>query len=106
MIKFSQINDNIALFLTTIVSSMWCAYAFAFLALISLPTAIHSGLGSIISWTAQTFLQLVLLSVIMVGQDIQSRKTEERAEQDHLTIMAEFDVLKDMHSELKQLLDK
>jgi hypothetical protein len=49
---------------------MWCAYAFALFDLISLPAAIRGGAVAIVSWVAQTFLQLVLLSVIMVGQNV------------------------------------
>ena len=33
----------------------------------------------IISWIAQTFLQLVLLSIIIVGQTIQSASSDKRA---------------------------
>jgi hypothetical protein len=51
---------------------MNCAYIFAALALISLPASISGGLASTIQWVAQTFLQLVLLSVIMVGQKVQA----------------------------------
>jgi len=47
---------------------------------VSLPTAINGGIGTTISWIAQTFLQLVLLSVIMVGQDLQNRHSERRAD--------------------------
>jgi hypothetical protein len=60
---------------------MWCAYAFALFDLISLPSAIHAGTAAIISWVAQTFLQLVLLSIIMVGQNIAAIATDKRAEQ-------------------------
>jgi hypothetical protein len=42
---------------------MWCAYAFALFDLVSLPDAIRGGRAAIVSWVAQTFLQLVLLSV-------------------------------------------
>jgi len=76
-----NINDWLAIKLTKVVGSMWCAYIFAIIALISLPTAIAShNVFILVSWIAQTFLQLVLLSVIMVGQDIQSKKSEERTE--------------------------
>ena len=44
---------------------MWCAYVFAAIALISLPNAIDAGRAALISWIAQTFLQLVLLSIII-----------------------------------------
>lgn len=59
---------------------MWCAYAFAGLDIISLPDAIHAGTAAIVSWVAQTFLQLVLLSVIMVGQNIHGTAADKRAE--------------------------
>ena len=67
-------NGKVALALTTIVGTMWCAYAFAVLALFALPSAIQGGSSLLlIQWLSQTFIQLVMLSVIMVGQNILSR---------------------------------
>jgi hypothetical protein len=61
---------------------MWVAYLFALLALISLPSAVSSGSTIIIvAWVAQTFLQLVLLPVIIVGQNIQAKAADKRADQ-------------------------
>ncbi len=60
---------------------MWAAYAFAALALISLPAAVATGdVRMIVDWIAQTFLQLVLVSVIIVGQNQMNRQAEIRAE--------------------------
>ena len=75
-----RFNTYLALKITKGVGTMWCAYAFAALALISFPDAIHSGRSAIISWIAQTFLQLVLLSIIIVGQNVQSSAADERAQ--------------------------
>ena len=70
-------NDKLALKVTSAVGSMWCAYLFSILALISLPSAIEShNVIVIVSWIAQTFLQLVLLSVILKGQNIQGERLE------------------------------
>jgi hypothetical protein len=76
----SRFNTNVALLVTKVVGSMWCAYVFALFDLISLPDAIRSGTPAIVSWVAQTFLQLVLLSVIMVGQNVQAAAADKRAE--------------------------
>jgi hypothetical protein len=76
----SRFNTRVALLVTRLVGSMWCAYAFALFDLISLPDAIRGGAASIVSWVAQTFLQLVLLSVIMVGQNVQAAAADKRAE--------------------------
>ncbi|HSN11427.1 MAG TPA: hypothetical protein VLS51_04895 [Propionibacteriaceae bacterium] len=77
--------------ITSVVGTMWCAIAFAILALVSLPGAIAShDLVTIVSWIAQTFLQLVLLSVIMVGQDLQSRGTAQLIKETHEATIAEF----------------
>ena len=63
--------------MTDAVGSMWCAYVFTAIALISLPAAIATGnLITIINWIAQTFLQLVLLSIILKGQNIQGERVE------------------------------
>lgn len=74
------VNAKIAVFLTNIVGSMWCTYVFAVIALIGLPPALKPGGEGIIAWIAQTFLQLVLLSVIMVGQNVQSVASDLRSQ--------------------------
>ena len=76
----NRFNTKVALLVTAVVGSMWCAYAFALFDLISLPEAIRGGASAIVSWVAQTFLQLVLLSVIMVGQNVQAAAADKRAE--------------------------
>ncbi len=75
------VNGKVALALTTIVGTMWCAYAFALLALVALPGAIEQG-GTLplIQWVSQTFIQLVMLSVIMVGQNILGKAADRRSE--------------------------
>lgn len=74
-------NGKVALALTTIVGTMWCAYAFAILALVALPSALGQGtLLADVSWLSQTFIQLVMLSVIMVGQNILSKASDKRAD--------------------------
>jgi predicted DNA repair protein MutK len=74
------INGRVALILTTTVGTMWCAYAFGVLALVALPQALGGGLLDLIQWVSQTFIQLVMLSVIMVGQNILSRAADKRAD--------------------------
>ena len=76
----NRFNTRVALVVTAVVGSMWCAYAFALFDLISLPDAISGGAATIVSWVAQTFLQLVLLSIIMVGQNVQAAAADKRSE--------------------------
>ncbi len=76
---FRRFNSWLALKVTNGVGTMWCAYAFAALALVSLPTAIGSHSAVVlVSWISQTFLQLVLLSVVLVGQNILADEAERR----------------------------
>ena len=72
------LNGRVAVALTNGVGTMWCAYAFAMLALIALPY-VHTTLEWI-QWISQTFIQLVMLSVIMVGQNILGKAADKRAE--------------------------
>ena len=80
-------NSRLAVMITRSVGTMWTAYLFALIALISLPAAIatHSSLV-IVAWVAQTFLQLVLLPIIIVGQNVISASQDARAEADHVTL--------------------
>jgi hypothetical protein len=74
------LNERIGLAVTKRVGAMWAAYAFFGLSLVSLPAALSSGNELVIvSWIAQTFLQLVLLPIIIVGQNIQAKASDERA---------------------------
>jgi hypothetical protein len=76
------INGKIGVVITSVVGTMWAAYLFTLLALVSLPAAIQSHDKIIIvAWVAQTFLQLVLLPVIIVGQNVQARAADKRAQQ-------------------------
>jgi len=78
---------------------MWCAYAFACLALVSLPEAIHGGTATLISWIAQTFLQLVLLSIIMVGQNVAAEKSDRQLQQTY----RDAEALLKISDEIKEL---
>jgi preprotein translocase subunit SecG len=91
-------NAKLAVILTRCVGSMACAYLFCLISLVSLPAILiqagvlhrtgvpnfltKPGLILIVAWVAQTFLQLVLLSVIMVGQSVQSAASDARAEKE------------------------
>ncbi len=77
----ARFNGWFAVKVTNSVGTMWCAYLFAALAFVSLPAAIRSADPVVlVSWISQTFLQLVLLSVIMVGQNVLAMAADKRAE--------------------------
>ena len=75
---------------------MWAAYLFAGIALLSLPAALRSGETLVIvDWIAQTFLQLVLLSIIMVGQQRSSEDIAKQISETHAASIAEFEYAKE-----------
>ena len=110
MARVNSFNAKLAVVVTNIVGSMWCAYAFCLLAFCSLPAvlsafSIFSGvfppwltkasLIALIAWIAQTFFQLVLLSVIMVGQQVQGLAADARSvqtEQNTAALLNEMNV--------------
>lgn len=101
---FQRFNRKLAVLVTSGVGTMACAYLFAAIALISLPKAIAShDVIVIVSWVAQTFLQLVLLSIIMVGQQISSEKVDKQISETHAASLAEFELAKLELAELKKL---
>lgn len=94
-------NGWLAVQITNGVGTMWCAYAFAALALISLPDAIKSGTAALIAWIAQTFLQLVLLSIIMVGQKVAAAASDKQAYQTYKDAEALLEISNDIHKLLE-----
>ena len=73
-------NGRLARLVTEGVGTMWCAYVFGAMALVGLPSAVQHGALTIVQWVSQTFLQLVLLSVIMVGQQVLESASDERSQ--------------------------
>jgi len=82
-------NAAIAVRITKIVGTMYCAYVFTLIALVALPTAIQQGSPTVlVNWVSSNFLQLVLLPIIIVGQNVISEAQDKRAEADHKTLTA------------------
>ena len=94
-------NGRIAMIITNAVGTMWCAYIFAIIALISLPAAIQGGTATLVAWVAQTFLQLVLLSVIMVGQKVAAKASDKQALQTYEDAEALLKIQDDVHRLIK-----
>jgi hypothetical protein len=98
----SKFNTSLALKITNGVGSMWTAYIFSILALVSLPAILTQGhfvpagtfpkwlisvsLIALVAWIAQTFIQLVLLPIIMVGQNVIQAQNDAKANVDHHTL--------------------
>jgi hypothetical protein len=100
-----RLNLWLAEKITSSVATMWCAYFFAGIALISLPKALQSGDSIVIvSWVAQTFLQLVLLSIIMVGQKVGSANVEQKIDETHTAALLELQELRTMSKEIQLLI--
>jgi|GEM_PF-409529 len=85
-----RFNSWLAVVITKSVGTMWCAYIFVCIALVSFPQALAAFLRGDtvtgVSWLSQSFLQLVLLPIIMVGQNVISASQDARAEADHETL--------------------
>ncbi len=75
------VNGRLAVRITAVVGTMWCAYAFVALAAYGLPAAMRGGAAGFVQWASSQFIQLVLLPVIIVGQNVQARAADKRAEQ-------------------------
>lgn len=91
---------------TQAVGTMWCAVLFLLIAVIATPGVFPPGWTAVAQWTAQDLLQLVLLSIIMVGQRIQGDRTEVRDQETHDAVMLELAELRclsaDIHRTVKE----
>ncbi len=84
---FNKFNYWLAVKITDGVGTMWCAYAFLILDLFMLPPVIKANTITLwVTYIAQTVLQLVLLPIIMVGQNVIQTQNESKAETDHRTL--------------------
>lgn len=97
-----RFNAKFGLKITVVVGTMWTAYVFTVLALVSAPSAFSSGNKLIIvSWIAQTFLQLVLLPIIIVGQNVQAAAADARSQATYDDASAVLEEAKNIQEHLK-----
>ena len=108
---YQRFNKSLAVKITAMVGTMTCSYIFAAIAFFGLPPAlgltfIPAKVAAIVLWVSSEFIQLVLLAVIMVGQDVQSKAADVRAEKTFEDTERLLSLL-DVHTEggLKILLD-
>lgn len=94
--RIKRINECIALNTTRAVGSMWCVYAFAILVVIPFfwPGTLES-----VQYLSSSFIQLVFLPLLMVGQSIEGRSAERRAREDHNAIIKIMRELHEMREE-------
>ena len=90
-----RFNEWIAVRMTLAFGTMAMVYLFLFWSLLPL---IYPPSQNIVFYTSSGVIQLVALPAIMVGQIILGRKAEERAQQDHEAILAEFAEIKAIHA--------
>ena len=88
--RVGEFNSRLAVGITKYVGTMWAAYVFAVIGITSLVGAVTGNieLTLLAGGLSSYFLQLVLLPIIMVGQNVISASQDARAEGDHLTLTA------------------
>lgn len=100
--RMRHFNDWLADHITRAVGTMWAAYVFAVLTLVSLPAVIATGsIVVFIQWVGSVFLQLVLLPIIMVGQrkhKAEVRSLHEKHDRNHKS-------LKKLHEKIDRVLE-
>ena len=116
-VGLNRFNTKLALSITNSVGSMWTAYIFALLSLFSLPAIlvlispnfghffphwiVSASLISLVAWISQNFLQLVLLPIIMVGQNVIQGQQDIKADTDHKTLTYLANLQEEQMVELK-----
>ncbi|HXR23218.1 MAG TPA: hypothetical protein VN786_11735 [Acidimicrobiales bacterium] len=90
---YARFNKRVALLITNNVGTMTCFWLFCVVALLALPAALveahvvsptigligEAGFVIVVEWMAQSFIQLVLLPALMVGQNLQNVAADARS---------------------------
>ena len=99
-------NTRLAVWLTEHVGTMWTAYVFAVIAtigLLGILDLLSPIVALLVAWVSQTFIQLVLLPIIMVGQNVLGRKSELQSDEAYATTMKTY---ADIEAVMKHLDDQ
>ena len=90
---YARFNKRLAVLITSNVGTMTCFWLFCVISLLGLPAALveahvisptigligEAGFVIMVQWVAQSFLQLVLLPSLMVGQNLQNIAADARS---------------------------
>jgi hypothetical protein len=109
---YQAFNKRLAVTITSNVGTMTSAYCFCVLSLLSLPAVlsafnlfnhvfpawlVKTSLIALVAWIAQTFLQLVLLPIIIVGQNVQAEAADKRAQETYDDAVAILSAATEVH---------
>ncbi len=98
---WKRFNNSLALRVMLLVGSVECVYLFAIFALLPI---FFPQTTNLVQFVSSAFLQLILLPLIMVGQDLIGRNAELRAESDHLMLIEELEHIKAIHKDMHEIL--
>ena len=83
-----RFNEWLAVKVTRSMATMWCAYVFLVWSLIPL---VWPEAESIVFYVSGGIIQLVALSLIMVGQNVLGQATATQAKETHDTVLETYD---------------
>ena len=98
----NNLNEKIAFKATKLFGNMWTFWLFSLWAFLPLFPVLKNYKETIL-YISSGFIQLVALPLIMVGQEILGRASNARAEKDHIVLNEQFEKIKLMIDELKDL---
>jgi len=88
----NKLNDWLAVKITKGMANMFCAYIFLIWSLIPL---VFPQAQNIVFYVSGGIIQLVALSLIMVGQNVLGREAEKRDIETHDTVMLEIGLIRE-----------
>lgn len=109
---YARFNKRLAVWITNNIGTMSCFWIFCVIALLALPAALveahiisptigligEAGFVIMVQWLAQSFLQLVLLPSLMVGQNLQNVAADARSAKTFEDVEKIIDLL-DVHTQ-------
>jgi hypothetical protein len=117
---YARFNKRIALLITNNIGTMSCFWVFCGISLVALPAVLveakvisptigiigQIGFSYLVAWMAQSFIQLVLLPALMVGQNLQNIAADARSAKTFEDVERIIDLL-DAHTQggVKEILD-
>src|SRR5690348_15769103 len=95
----AHFTDWLAVLLTKAVGTMMCAFLFAVLAILGMPGLFQPQVAQWVQWLSQTFIQLVMLSILMVGQNVIDRRNKLQND-------AEYEAKHKMYADLETIIQQ
>ena len=104
--RVERFNEKLALRGTQAFGTMWAFYLFFIWGMLGMVPFLPANFKGVVLLVSSAWIQLWALPLLAVGNAVMNKTSERRAKQDHETLKAQFQELKDLQIDNEKIMSQ